>query len=163
MRKVLVLNGPNLNLLGTREPAIYGRATLADAERVCADEARRHGAGVDCRQSNHEGQLVDWIHEAGREHAAGTLVGVVLNAGAYTHTSIALRDAIAAAGVPVVELHLSNTHAREPFRHHSYLAAVALGVIQGFGITGYALAVDALLRTHGGGGIAQGGVTQVSA
>ena len=164
MRKVLVLNGPNLNLLGTREPAVYGRATLADVERLCASEGRRHGVGVECRQSNHEGELVDWIQEAGREHAAGTLVGVVLNAGAYTHTSIALRDAVAAAGAPVIELHLSNTHAREPFRHRSYLAAVALGVIQGFGIHGYALAVDALLRTCGGAGdLAQGGVAQVNA
>lgn len=150
MRKVLVMNGPNLNLLGTREPAVYGRATHADIERLCADEARRQGVEVHCRQSNHEGQLIDWIHEAGREHAAGALVGVVLNAGALTHTSIGLRDAIAGTGVPVVELHISNTHAREPFRHRSYIAAVALGVIQGFGIDGYALAIDALLRTGGG-------------
>ncbi|MGH8802137.1 MAG: type II 3-dehydroquinate dehydratase [Casimicrobiaceae bacterium] len=151
MRKVLVLNGPNLNLLGTREPEVYGSATLAEVEKLCTDEARRRGIDVECRQSNHEGQLIDWIHGAGREHAAGTLIGVVLNAGAYTHTSIGLRDAIAATGVPVVELHISNTHAREPFRHHSYLSAVALGVIQGFGIHGYALAIDALLRTGGGG------------
>jgi len=164
MRKVLVLNGPNLNLLGTREPAVYGRATLTDVERLCAAEGRRHGVAVECRQSNHEGQLVDWVHEAGREHASGALVGVVLNAGAYTHTSIALRDAVAATGVPLVELHLSNTHAREPFRHHSYLAAVALGVIQGFGIHGYALAIDALLRSCGGAGDhTQGGVAQVNA
>lgn len=149
MRNVLILNGPNLNLLGTREPAVYGTATLADVERLCADEARRQGIAAECRQSNHEGELIDWLHEAGREHAAGTLVGVVLNAGALTHTSIGLRDAVAATGVPVVELHISNTHAREAFRHHSYLAPVALGVIQGFGIHGYALAIDALLHTGG--------------
>lgn len=148
MRKVLVLNGPNLNLLGTREPEVYGSATLAEVESLCTDEARRQGIDVECRQSNHEGQLIDWIHDAGREHAAGTLIGVVLNAGAYTHTSIGLRDAIAATGVPVVELHISNTHAREPFRHRSCLAAVALGIIQGFGIHGYALAIDALLRAR---------------
>jgi len=107
MKRVLILNGPNLNLLGTREPAVYGRETLADVETLCADECARHGLAADCRQSNHEGQLVDWIHEAGRDLAAGSLLGVVLNAGAYTHTSIALHDAIKGAAVPVIELHIS--------------------------------------------------------
>ncbi len=144
MKRVLVLNGPNLNLLGTREPAIYGSQTLADVERLAREEGKRHGLEVDCRQSNHEGQLVDWIHEAGREHAAGRLVGVVLNAGGYTHTSIALADAIKGAGVPVIELHISNVHAREPFRHHSYLSPVAKAVMAGFGVQGYALAIAGL-------------------
>jgi len=141
---VLVLNGPNLNLLGTREPAVYGSQTLADVESLCRDEGRRLGLDVDCRQSNHEGQLVDWIHEAGRAHAAGTLLGVVLNAGAYTHTSVALHDAIKGAGVPVIELHISNVHAREPFRHHSYLSPAARAVMAGFGVHGYALAIAGL-------------------
>ena len=141
---VLVLNGPNLNLLGTREPAVYGAQTLADVESLCRDEGRRLGLDIDCRQSNHEGQLIDWIHEAGRAHAAGTLLGVVLNAGAYTHTSVALHDAIKGAGVPVIELHISNVHAREPFRHHSYLSPAARAVMAGFGVQGYALAIAGL-------------------
>lgn len=125
MKKILVLNGPNLNLLGTREPAIYGAHTLADVDKLCRDEAAHLAVDIDFRQSNHEGQLVDWIHEAGREFAAGALLGVVFNAGAYTHTSIALHDAIKGANVPVIELHISNVHAREPFRHHSYLSPAA--------------------------------------
>jgi len=141
---VLVLNGPNLNLLGTREPAVYGAQTLGDVESLCRDEGRRLGLDIDCRQSNHEGQLIDWIHEAGRAHAAGTLLGVVLNAGAYTHTSVALHDAIKGAGVPVIELHISNVHAREPFRHHSYLSPAARAVMAGFGVHGYALAIAGL-------------------
>jgi 3-dehydroquinate dehydratase II len=143
---VLVLNGPNLNLLGTREPAVYGAQTLADVESLCRDEGRRLGLDIDCRQSNHEGQLIDWIHEAGRAHAAGTLLGVVLNAGAYTHTSVALHDAIKGAGVPVIELHISNVHAREPFRHHSYLSPAARAVMAGFGVQGYALAIAGLAQ-----------------
>src|SRR5512144_3316763 len=103
MKKVLVLNGPNLNLLGTREPAVYGTETLADVERICKEEGARLGVEVECRQSNHEGQLIDWIHEAGREVAAGSLAGIVFNAGAFTHTSLALHDAIKGAGVPVIE------------------------------------------------------------
>jgi 3-dehydroquinate dehydratase-2 len=148
-RTVLVLNGPNLNLLGTREPEVYGSATLADVEDLCRQEAGRYGLAVDARQSNHEGELVDWVQEAARRYAAGDVVGVVLNAGAYTHTSVALRDAIAGSGVPVVEVHVSNVHAREDFRHHSYLSAVAAGVVVGFGVDGYALAVTALARRAG--------------
>jgi 3-dehydroquinate dehydratase-2 len=147
MKKVLVLNGPNLNLLGTREPALYGRDTLADVERLCAEAGARLGVAVECRQSNHEGALVDWLQEAGREVAAGTLLGVVLNAGAYTHTSIALQDAIKGASVPVIELHISNVHAREAFRHHSYISPVARGIVVGLGVKGYALAIEALAGT----------------
>jgi 3-dehydroquinate dehydratase-2 len=146
MKKVLVLNGPNLNLLGTREPGIYGAQTLADVEKTCRDEAAHLSLELDFRQSNHEGQLIDWIHEAGRECAAGTMLGVVFNAGAFTHTSIALHDAIKGANVPVVELHISNVHAREPFRHHSWLSPVAKAVIAGFGVTGYALAINGLAQ-----------------
>ena len=150
MKRVLILNGPNLNLLGTREPAVYGRETLADVETLCADECARHGLAADCRQSNHEGQIVDWIHEAGRDLAAGSLLGVVLNAGAYTHTSIALHDAIKGAAVPVIELHISNVHAREPFRHHSYLSPAARAVMAGFGVGGYPLAIAGLVKISAG-------------
>ncbi|NKX46028.1 type II 3-dehydroquinate dehydratase [Roseicyclus persicicus] len=136
---ILVLNGPNLNLLGTREPAIYGTTTLADIEAACAAHAARLGLAVTCAQSNHEGALIDHLHAA-----RGAMAGVVLNAGAYTHTSVALRDAITATELPVVELHLSNTHARESFRHVSLIAPVCLGVIQGFGARGYGLALEAL-------------------
>ena len=146
MKKVLVLNGPNLNLLGTREPQVYGANTLADVEKMCRDEASRLSVGLDFRQSNHEGQLIDWIHEAGRECAAGALLGVVFNAGALTHTSIALHDAIKGANVPVIELHISNVHAREPFRHHSWLSPVAKAVIAGFGVHGYPLAIAGLAQ-----------------
>jgi 3-dehydroquinate dehydratase II len=144
MKKVLVLNGPNLNLLGTREPAVYGAHTLAYVEKLCRDEAANLNIDIDFRQSNHEGQLVDWIHEAGREFASGALLGVVFNAGAYTHTSIALHDAIKGANVPLIELHISNVHAREPFRHHSWLSPAAKGIIVGFGVQGYALAIAGL-------------------
>lgn len=144
MKTALVLNGPNLNLLGTREPAIYGSDTLADVEKLCRDEGARLALAVECRQSNHEGQLIDWIHEAGREHAAGRLIGVVLNAGAYTHTSVALHDAIKGVSVPVIEVHISNVHAREPFRNHSWLSPAAKGIIVGFGVQGYALAIAGL-------------------
>ncbi|MGB4115388.1 MAG: type II 3-dehydroquinate dehydratase [Polaromonas sp.] len=144
MKTILVLNGPNLNLLGTREPAVYGSQTLADVEALCIDECAKFGFKLDFRQSNHEGVLVDAIHVAGRSQAAGTLAGVVFNAGAYTHTSVALHDAIKGAGVTVIELHISNVHAREPFRHHSYLSPVAKGVMAGFGVKGYALAISAL-------------------
>src|SRR2546430_15002541 len=112
MKTVLVLNGPNLNLLGTREPGVYGAQTLADVEKLCRDEAARLSLEVDFRQSNHEGELIDWIHEAGRECAAGTMLRVAFNAGAFTHTSIALHDAIKGANAPVIELHISNVHAR---------------------------------------------------
>ncbi|MGH2340070.1 type II 3-dehydroquinate dehydratase [Segnochrobactraceae bacterium EtOH-i3] len=136
---VFVLNGPNLNRLGLREPAIYGSTTLADIETMCRETGARLGLDIVFRQSNHEGVLVDWLHEA-----ADAASGVVLNAGAYTHTSIALHDAIRAIGVPVIEVHLSNVHAREPFRHHSTLSAAAKGVILGFGARSYTLALHAL-------------------
>lgn len=146
MKKVLVLNGPNLNLLGTREPAVYGAETLADVERLCKDEADKLGLEVDCRQSNHEGQLIDWIHEAGREIAAGNMLGVVFNPGAFTHTSVALHDAIKGANATVIELHISNVHARETFRHRSYISPAARGIVVGFGVQGYAIAIAALAR-----------------
>jgi 3-dehydroquinate dehydratase-2 len=144
MNKVLVLNGPNLNLLGTREPAVYGAQTLADVEALCAKACAAHGFTLDFRQSNHEGVLVDAIQEAGLAQAAGTLAGVVFNAGAYTHTSVALHDAIKGSGVTAIELHISNVHARESFRHHSYLSPAVKGVMAGFGVPGYALAIAAL-------------------
>jgi 3-dehydroquinate dehydratase-2 len=144
MTAVLVLNGPNLNLLGTREPRVYGSHTLAEVEKLCQDAAGELGLSVDFRQSNHEGVLVDWIQAAGPEVAAGRLVGVVLNPGGYTHTSVALRDAIEAVRVPVVELHISNVHAREPFRHRSLISPVAAGIVVGFGVRGYALAIRGL-------------------
>jgi 3-dehydroquinate dehydratase II len=137
---VYVINGPNLNLLGTREPEKYGRATLADVEALCREAARRHGLAVEFRQSNREGEIVDWIQEAGRGKAAG----IVLNAAAYSHTSIAILDAIAAAPVPTVEVHITNIHAREEFRRHSYVSRVAKAVLCGFGIDGYALAIEGL-------------------
>lgn len=144
--KIMVLNGPNLNLLGTREPTVYGSTTLADVDKLCRDAGQRLGVEIDCRQSNHEGQLIDWIHEAGAAHRNGQLVGAVFNAGAYTHTSVALHDAIKGADVPVVEVHISNVHAREPFRHHSYLSPAAAGIVVGFGVDGYVLAIEGLLR-----------------
>jgi 3-dehydroquinate dehydratase-2 len=140
-RRIVVLNGPNLNLLGTREPDIYGAATLADVEELCARTAEEHGLVVSCRQSNHEGALVDALHEAAADE---DVVGVVLNAGAYTHTSVALLDAVRATRLPVVEVHLSNPHARESFRHTSYLSPVAVAVISGAGADGYRYAVDLL-------------------
>jgi 3-dehydroquinate dehydratase-2 len=140
MPDLLILNGPNLNLLGTRQPEIYGRETLADVETLCADVAQGLGYGVTCLQSNHEGVLIDAIHSA-----KGTYLGIVLNAGAYTHTSIALRDAIASVELPTVEVHLSNIHAREAFRHHSHIAPVAVGQIAGFGVMSYKLAIEALV------------------
>jgi 3-dehydroquinate dehydratase-2 len=146
MKKILVLNGPNLNLLGTREPAVYGAETLADVERLCGDEAAKLGVAVECRQSNHEGELIDWIHEAGREIAAGRTLGVVFNPGAYTHTSVALHDAIKGANATVIELHISNVHAREEFRHRSFISPAARGIIVGFGVQGYAIALGALAR-----------------
>ena len=144
MKTVLVLNGPNLNLLGTREPAVYGLQTLADVEALSATACATLGLTLDFRQSNHEGVLIDAIQEAGRAQAAGSLIGVVLNAGAYTHTSVALMDAIKGSGVTLIELHISNVHAREAFRHHSYISPVAKAVMAGFGVKGYALAIGAL-------------------
>ncbi len=146
MHRILILNGPNLNLLGLREPEIYGRETLADIEARCRDRAERLGVALDFRQSNHEGALVDRIHAA-REDADG----VILNAGAYTHTSVAILDALRAYDGFVVELHLSNTHRREAFRHHSYVAFRADGQIAGFGWRGYLLALDAAAEAIGAG------------
>lgn len=140
MTSLLILNGPNLNLLGTREPEIYGADTLADVEARCVAHGEAKGISVACAQSNHEGALVDAI-----QAAKGVHDGIILNAGAYTHTSIALHDAIAGTEVPTIELHLSNVHAREAFRHHSYIARVAVGVICGFGAAGYILAMDAMI------------------
>lgn len=136
---LLILNGPNLNLLGTREPAIYGSATLSDVERLTTASAEAAGFNASCLQSNHEGALLDAIHAA-----RGTAVGIIINAGAYTHTSVALRDALVAAELPAVEVHISNVHQREEFRHHSYLSAVCNAVIVGAGIHGYELAVNYL-------------------
>lgn len=138
---ILVLNGPNLNLLGVREPSIYGRETLADIEEACLERAVDLGLSVEFRQSNHEGQLIDWIQEA-RESADG----IILNAAALTHTSVALLDALRAAELPVIEVHLSNIYRREPFRHHSYVSAAATGIICGFGPHGYVLALDAMAQ-----------------
>jgi 3-dehydroquinate dehydratase II len=147
MSVILVLNGPNLNLLGTREPAQYGSATLSDVETMCREAAQRLGHTIEFRQSNHEGALIDAIHEAGRRQAAGELLGVVMNPGAYTHTSIALHDAIKGVGtLPVIEIHISNVHAREAFRHHSYISPAAAGIIIGFGVGGYVLAIEGLVR-----------------
>ncbi|WP_104020471.1 type II 3-dehydroquinate dehydratase [Roseovarius nitratireducens] len=142
MASILILNGPNLNLLGTRQPEVYGHETLGDIEAMCRAHAEALGLALDFAQSNHEGALIDAIHAARGQHD-----GIILNAGAYTHTSIALMDAISSAEVPTIELHLSNVHARESFRHRSYIARVALGVICGFGAQGYVLAIDAL-RGH---------------
>ena len=144
MKTALVLNGPNLNLLGTREPAVYGAQTLADVEALCLAACEKHHLKLDFRQTNHEGVLIDAIQEAGRAQAAGQLAGVIFNAGAYTHTSVALHDAIKGAGVTLIELHISNVHAREAFRHHSYISPVARAVMAGFGVKGYGLAIAAL-------------------
>ncbi|WP_394681652.1 type II 3-dehydroquinate dehydratase [uncultured Comamonas sp.] len=146
MKTVFVLNGPNLNLLGLREPAIYGAHTLADVEQLCAQAAARNQLALRFHQSNHEGALIDWLHEAGRLQREGQLAGVVLNAAAYTHTSVALMDAIKGAALPVIELHISNVHARESFRHHSYIAPVAKAVICGLGVQGYSIAIDAVAQ-----------------
>ncbi len=137
--KLLVINGPNLNLLGTREPAVYGAATLADVEAMCRAEGAEHGIDVQTFQSNHEGALIDRIHAARLEGVAF----IVINPGALTHTSVALRDALAGVAIPFVELHISNVHRRESFRHHSYLSDIADGVIVGFGVLGYRLAIAA--------------------
>ncbi len=139
--KLLVLHGPNLNLLGQREPGVYGHATLADVDADVQELARGLGIGLEARQSNHEGVLIDWLHGAEAEG----FTGIVLNAGGYTHTSVALRDAIAGIRLPVVEVHLTNVWAREEFRHHSILSPVVRGVISGFGPESYRLAVLALV------------------
>lgn len=141
---IFILNGPNLNLLGTRNPEVYGRATLADVEEMCRQEAGKLGLDVVFRQSNHEGQLIDWIHEAGAAVKAGDSLGVVFNPGALTHTSVALHDAIEGVSLPVIEVHISNVHKREDFRRHSYISPVARGIIVGFGVYGYVLAMQGL-------------------
>jgi 3-dehydroquinate dehydratase-2 len=146
-KTVYVLNGPNLNLLGKREPEKYGRASLADVERLCRERASTHGLNVVFRQSNAEGELIDWVHEAREKRALAILV----NAAGYTHTSVALLDALAASDVPVFEVHITNIHAREPFRHRSFVSPVARGVICGFGIEGYGLAIDGLAAVLGAG------------
>ena len=138
-KRVLLLNGPNLNMLGTREPQTYGSQTLADIEKMATAEGEKVGLTVTCKQSNIEGELVTWIQQA-----LGTQDAIIINPGAYSHTSIAIHDAIRAVGLPVVEVHLSNIYTREAFRHHSYVSPVALGVICGLGATGYKLALHAL-------------------
>ena len=144
-KTVHVLNGPNLNLLGTREPQTYGHATLEDVEQLCSTAAKRHGLALQFRQSNHEGELIDWIQEAGASKSGG----IVLNAGGYTHTSIAIRDAVAAVAVPVIEVHISNIYARDEFRHHSHIAPVAKATLAGFGVAGYELAIAGLAALLG--------------
>jgi 3-dehydroquinate dehydratase-2 len=144
-KTVYVLNGPNLNLLGAREPETYGQTTLKDVEALCRTAGGSHGFEIEFRQSNHEGQLIDWIHEAGAKAASG----IVLNAGGYTHGSIALRDAVAAVKVPVIEVHISNIFAREEFRHQSHIAPVAKATLSGFGVHGYALAIVGLAALAG--------------
>lgn len=141
MKSLLILNGPNLNLLGERQPEVYGTTTLSEIEALCEQTAKQLGARAICLQSNQEGLLVDAIHQARNVHD-----GLVLNAGAYTHTSIALMDAISSTGIPTIELHLSNIHAREEFRKKSFVAPVAIGQICGFGANGYKLAIQALLH-----------------
>lgn len=140
-RPILILNGPNLNMLGTREPEIYGRETLADIEARCRDRAAALGVETDFRQTNSEGELVGWI-----QAAATGAAGVILNAGAYTHTSIAILDALTSLDLPVIELHLSNIYRREPFRHRSYVSPAADGIICGFGAFGYLLAIEAMVE-----------------
>jgi 3-dehydroquinate dehydratase-2 len=144
-KTIYVLNGPNLNLLGTREPQKYGHATLKDVERLCRERAKRHKLAVEFRQSNHEGAIIDSIHEARAKKAAG----IVINPAGYSHTSIALLDAIKGVELPVVEVHITNIHARESFRHHSYVSAAAKAVLCGFGVDGYGLAIEGLAAMIG--------------
>lgn len=136
-KSILLINGPNLNLLGTREPHIYGSTTLADVEANCADIAANHGCTFDAFQSNHEGAIVDRI-----QAARGHIDGIIINPGAYTHTSVAIRDALLGVSIPFIELHVSNVHAREPWRHHSYFSDKASGIIVGLGVYGYKVAVE---------------------
>lgn len=145
MTMIYVLNGPNLNLLGARQPETYGHASLADVERLCRDAAARFGLAVEFRQSNHEGAIIDAIHEAHRNKA----VGIVINPAGYTHTSIAILDAILGVAIPTVEVHISNIHMRESFRHQSYVSRGAKAVICGFGIAGYQLAISGLAEIVG--------------
>ena len=142
---IYVLNGPNLNMLGIREPEKYGHSSLADVERLCVETAAQFGLKADCRQSNREGELIDFIHEAHAKKA----VGIIINAGGYSHTSIALHDALVAVKIPTVEVHISNIHARESFRHHSYTARAAFASLCGFGVEGYRLAIQGLAAKVG--------------
>ncbi len=141
MKKILLLNGPNLNLLGSREPGKYGNETLQDVEENCRQLATQFGCELESFQSNIEGELINAIHQAGAEYKNGDLLGIVFNPGAYTHTSIALHDAISAISAPVVEVHITNVHARESFRHHSYISPVAAGTVIGMGTKGYLLGI----------------------
>lgn len=140
MTTITILNGPNLNLLGTREPGIYGDLTLKDLEALCVQAGKTLGVAVDFKQSNHEGELIDWIQ------AAKTSKGIIINAGGYTHSSVAIHDALRSVGVPIIEVHLSNVYAREEFRHTSLISPVAKGVICGLGAKGYVLAMEALIN-----------------
>lgn len=142
-RTVLVVNGPNLNLLGEREPQVYGSVTLGEVEELCRATALEHGLSAECRQSNHEGALIDWVQEGRRG-----IAGIVLNAGGYTHTSVALRDAVSACRVPVVEVHISDIGAREEFRRHSYLSDVCAHHVIGRGVAGYAEAIEWIAQRH---------------
>ncbi len=140
-QRIEILNGPNLNLLGVRQPNVYGRETLTDIEATCAETAAGLELEIAFRQSNHEGQLIDWV-----QGARGNAAGIVINPAGYTHTSVALMDALLASDLPVIEVHLSNIHEREPFRHHSYVSKAAVGVICGLGSHGYVLAIEAMAR-----------------
>jgi 3-dehydroquinate dehydratase II len=144
-KTIYVLNGPNLNSLGTREPEKYGHSTLADVEKLCRETAKRFGLAVEFRQSNHEGELVDWIHEAKQTQAAG----IVINPAGYTTTSVSILDAIFAVALPTIEVHITNIHQREEFRHHSYISKGAKAVLCGFGVAGYALAIEGLAALIG--------------
>lgn len=151
MHTLLVLNGPNLNMLGLRQPEVYGRETLADVEVLCRNAGANLDVNIEFQQTNHEGQMIDWIHQA-----RGRVAGIVINPGAWTHTSVAIHDALIAAEVPVIEVHISNVHKRETFRHHSYVSLVAQAVLAGFGTHGYVLAITHFarqLRTAQGGGL----------
>jgi 3-dehydroquinate dehydratase-2 len=144
MTSVAVINGPNLNLLGTRKPEVYGRTTLADVEQKCRNDAEALGLKLTFLQSNYEGQIIDWIHEIGAAVKAGDSIGAVYNPGAHTHYSYAIRDAIEGASLPVIELHISNVHARDEWRHHSVVSPLARGIIVGFGVLGYSLAITGI-------------------
>ncbi len=144
MKRILILNGPNLNLLGTRQPEVYGTTTLKDIEAMCAKKAAALNVTVECRQSNHEGELIDWIHAA-----RGRFDGIIINAGAYTHTSIAIMDAVSSVEIPTLELHLSDIHAREKFRHTSYIGKVAFDAIMGHGAAGYPMAIERIVKKLG--------------
>jgi 3-dehydroquinate dehydratase-2 len=143
MNTITILNGPNLNLLGTREPAIYGTTTLEDIKALCEEAAKKQGMKIDFRQTNHEGVLIDWVQEAGQKSA-----GIIINAGGYTHTSVALHDALRAVSMPIIEVHLSDPKTRESFRHHSFIESVAQRSICGFGAKGYVMAIEALAKAR---------------